>query len=60
MNKIFFSINPNLKINLKHTQLPEGGTSRRCPDITKLKSLGYVPKIKIDDGLPEVVDFYLS
>ena len=30
---------------------PTGQTQRRCPDISKLKSLGYRPRIDIDQGL---------
>jgi nucleoside-diphosphate-sugar epimerase len=29
----------------------KGGTNRRCPDITKLKKLGFSPKISLTDGL---------
>jgi nucleoside-diphosphate-sugar epimerase len=35
-----------------------GGTHRRCPDISKLKHLGYQPQIKIADGIGAVVDWY--
>lgn len=38
--------------------LPEGGTQRRCPDIGKLRALGYEPRIDFDRGLPGVVDWY--
>ena len=60
VNKIFTSIDKSSKVNLVHTKLPEGGTNRRCPDISKIKQLGYVPRILIDDGLPEVVQYYLK
>lgn len=36
----------------------KGGTSRRCPDITKLKSLGYNPKFALDEGLKHTVAWY--
>lgn len=35
-----------------------GSTQRRCPDITKMKALGFVPNISIDQGLPEVIEWY--
>ena len=60
VNKIFTSIDKSSKVNLVHTKLPEGGTNRRCPDISKIKQLGYNPRIHIDDGLPEVVKYYLK
>ena len=36
----------------------EGGTPRRCPDISKLAALGYAPKIRLEDGLPLLADWY--
>jgi len=35
-----------------------GGTPRRCPDIRKLKALGYAPKIGLRDALPNTVAWY--
>jgi nucleoside-diphosphate-sugar epimerase len=35
-----------------------GETQRRCPDIGKLRRLGYEPRISLDRGLPEVVRWY--
>lgn len=32
-------------------KLTEGGTLHRCPDITKLKNLGYLPKISFSQGV---------
>lgn len=37
-----------------------GGTPRRCPDITKLRALGFEPKISLDEGLPEVIKWYTA
>ena len=53
-------INNNLDVNIVQNSIPEGGTNRRCPNISKLIKLGYKPKISIDKGLPEVIDFYLK
>jgi len=36
----------------------EGGTLRRCPDITKLKKLGYNPKVRFQDGLKITAKWY--
>lgn len=36
----------------------EGGTLRRCPDITKLKNIGYMPSILFKDGLDITVRWY--
>lgn len=32
-------------------ELPTGETSRRCPDISKLQSLGYEQKVDLEEGL---------
>lgn len=36
----------------------KGGTTRRCPDISKIINLGYKPKYKFSDGLPIVARWY--
>ena len=35
-----------------------GGTPRRCPDITKLRALGYRPRYALRDGLPIAARWY--
>ncbi len=37
---------------------PAGETRRRCPDISKLRGLGFAPKIPLVQGLPAVVRWY--
>jgi len=39
---------------------PAGQTLRRCPDISKVSSLGYRPKIDLDSGLKRTIDWYLQ
>ncbi len=39
---------------------PEGQTSRRCPDISKVCALGYNPRVTLDFGLDRTTDWYLS
>lgn len=39
-------------------KLAEGGTLRRCPDISKLKKLGYAPKISFAKGLKLTAAWY--
>ena len=36
----------------------KGGTPRRCPDIAKLKKLGYKPKIPFSEGLKITAKWY--
>ncbi len=44
--------------NIIPGQTPAGETSRRVPDISKLRALGYEPRISLDQGLSEVVRWY--
>lgn len=46
--------NPEIKFN----EAPEGSVKRRCPDITKLSSLGYTPEVKLEQGLKETFSWY--
>jgi len=38
--------------------LQQGGTLRRCPDIAKLRTLGYTPRVELDEGLRRTVRWY--
>ncbi|MCU0900691.1 MAG: NAD-dependent epimerase/dehydratase family protein [Cypionkella sp.] len=38
----------------------EGGTPRRCPDISKMRALGYAPKIDMLEGLRRTTEWYLA
>jgi nucleoside-diphosphate-sugar epimerase len=40
---------------LKETPAPAGATPRRCPDIGKLRALGYEPQVPLDQGLSRVL-----
>lgn len=48
------------KVELIHGPLQAGGTPRRCPDITKLRGLGYEPKIHIAEGVKSVTAWYAA
>jgi len=37
-----------------------GETSRRCPDIAKIKKLGFAPKISFDEGLEKTIGWYIN
>jgi len=37
-----------------------GSTPRRCPDISKLRALGYEPRVLLDEGLPPTIKWYLD
>jgi dTDP-D-glucose 4,6-dehydratase len=47
-------------VNIKSTAAPEGETKRRCPDITKIKKLGYSPKVNLQAGLKSTIEWYCS
>lgn len=38
--------------------IAKGGTLRRCPDISKIKQLGYSPKVKLKDGIEVTAKWY--
>ena len=40
-----------LLFDIRPGQALEGGTHRRCPDITKMRALGYQPAVSLDEGL---------
>ncbi len=46
------------KIIVKNSKLQKGGTRRRCPNIEKLKKLGYKQKYTLKKGLKKTVDWY--
>ena len=50
----------NKTIETDPGELQKGGTLRRCPDITKIKSLGYQPKYPLSTGLPITADWYVK
>jgi len=45
-------------INILPGKLREGGTLRRCPDISKLMNLGYKPEISLKEGLKYTIKWY--
>ncbi len=38
--------------------LQPGGPLRRCPDITRMRALGYQPRVPLAEGLAKTVDWY--
>lgn len=46
------------EIRLVAGESAHGGTPRRCPDISKLRGLGFEPRFSLEDGLPHVVSWY--
>lgn len=40
--------------------LPAGGTLRRCPDISRLRGLGYGPRRGLREGIDEMIAWYTA
>lgn len=49
-----------IEVRLVSGELQPGGTPRRCPDITKLRGLGYEPKVNLRAGLEKTVPWYVQ
>lgn len=49
-----------IKIIIIPGKLQEGSTLRRLPDISKLKKLGFQPKISLENGLKKTIQWYIS
>ena len=39
---------------------PEGATNRRCPNISKVRALGYSPRFSFVDGVKKTADWYVA
>ena len=46
------------EIDVVPGELQKGGALRRCPDISKLRKLGYAPQIALAAGLPSLARWY--
>ena len=46
------------EIELVPGKFAPGGTTRRCPDISKLARLGYKPRVPLSDGLKPTLAWY--
>jgi nucleoside-diphosphate-sugar epimerase len=48
------------EIRIVPSEVRAGGTPRRCPDIGKLRELGYAPALSLKDGLKASVEWYAA
>jgi len=51
MQKIF-----KKKVKIKNIPIKKGGTKLRCPNINKIKKLGFKQKISLFDGLKKIIE----
>ena len=47
------------KAYLLPSDLPAGGTLRRCPEISRIRALGFAPLVLLEDGIRRTVEWYL-
>jgi UDP-glucose 4-epimerase len=48
------SVEPNFSYINKY----DDGPKSRCPDINKIRKIGYIPKIDLEEGLKETINWY--
>jgi len=48
------------KLKIVPSELAKGGTSRRCPDISKMKKLGFAPNTSLKSGIQKTADWYIA
>jgi len=48
----------DMKVSIVPGPNAVGGPQRRCPDIAKIKSLGFLPKYSLEEGLIKTIDWY--
>jgi nucleoside-diphosphate-sugar epimerase len=46
------------KVRIIPGETPQGSTPRRCPDISKLKKLGYLPRVSFSEGVRIAAEWY--
>jgi len=48
----------NVKLEIRQGPMPQGSAPRRCPNIHKLRALGYEPQISLEEGLKRTLQWY--
>lgn len=49
-----------VELEIQPGEAPQGATDHRCPDITKMRKLGYQPAVSLDEGLKHTIAWYLQ
>ena len=50
----------NIKTSINVSRAPVGETTRRCPENSKIRKLGYKQLHSLEDGLKETIDWYIG
>jgi nucleoside-diphosphate-sugar epimerase len=48
------------EVRIAPGKLKPGGTLRRCPDIKRIRALGYVPRVSLREGLAATIPWYVE
>jgi nucleoside-diphosphate-sugar epimerase len=48
------------EIHVRPGELLPGSPPRRCPDVSKLRKLGFAPRVPLDEGVRRTASWYLS
>lgn len=57
LSKKLFNV-ANYQVDTKIQNAPKGSVDRRCPDISKIKKLGFEPSVSLDEGLIKTLKWY--
>lgn len=49
-----------VEFEVEASELAQGGTRIRCPDISKMTQLGYRPRVSLQDGIRRTADWYVA
>ena len=49
-----------LDLEIQPGEAAAGGTARRCPDISRMKSIGYLPKVQLEEGIHRTAEWYVD
>tara|TARA_B100001109_G_C18855911_1_gene471633 strand:- start:1536 stop:2510 length:975 start_codon:yes stop_codon:yes gene_type:complete len=49
-----------IEVKIIPSKAPKGEAEKRCPDISKMRKLGYSPNFSIRDGLEKTIKWYLN
>jgi len=53
-------ITVGLQVDIDEQPAPKGSVARRCPDISKVKNLGFVPRVSLQQGLQVTAKWYTN